>query len=170
MDELDQEDILTRVAIEKGIVASADVTMIPEVYGPVHQGRRLIFQALLDISERSGAWNGGLNHHACCYLFAKAVEAVVAYGQAKGKPFSVYYDPKHLPEMDVHPEVNGSLKTLINDSKDLGEPLFYAHQEWVKKQMEADPDEFVLDVAIMELFKIVSNLGMSHAIGKRYHL
>jgi hypothetical protein len=81
----------------------------------------------------------------------------------------VLYDPQHLADMDPKPEVPAAARQVVLDARAHGDKLFFAHQEWVKGQMNAEAD-FDLDDEVYVLLKSVSDIGVSHALEQQFNL
>ncbi len=158
------EAALLEAAVEHGIIR--ELGTVREGIPVIHGGSQHIFEF---VAEEKRTDDSALVRRCCSYLFGKAVEAVVRWGQTSDGKFSVFYKASHVIDMNLHAEVPEQYVALIQASTEHGTVLFEAYTSWCRGRRMGwlrrtpGPEE------LRTLFLQCSLIGMSHALERKYH-
>jgi hypothetical protein len=160
--------VLLQAAIDNKLICSKELNFIPEAESVIIPGADRMFSVLSDISKGNHTYDPSVVQSICRYLFGKSVEAVISWSQTKDGKFSVYYDPKHIIDMNLHAEVPKKYIPLVQKSCKQGDILFKAHMKWTEQRLKQSK---IVDLAdeVKQLFTWCSRIGMSYALEKKYH-
>lgn len=161
------KEVLFQAAQAHGIFN--DYGIVKEAVPVIAGGSEQIFEHFRGLSSGKHTYDPVLVERCCCYLFGKAVEAVMVWGQTRDGKFSILYKMGHVVDMDLHPEVPSRYTSLVKEACAHGSVLFQAHMKWCEDRVRGGSGQFDLAAEVKELFLLCSLLGMSYALEKKYH-
>jgi TPR repeat protein len=122
----------------RGCLEGGSLAAIPELHGMYQSAAINLFKLITDIepeARQSAAFQFSR------YLFAKGVEGVILWGATSDGNISVYFDPRHVTRK-FETEVPKQFHQIVEDSMEVADFLFGAHQRWILAEQKAnrDPD------------------------------
>lgn len=167
---MDSAEALIKKALSEGIIKDRELNFVPEAIPVINGGVKMFYDIVREYREQEDEIPAGLVHHICCYLFAKAVEAVIVWGQTKDGKFSIYYLPKDMANLTPNPEIPEKYHSVVLESMKYGELLFLAHKDFIESHLIPNSIDYDIMEEIHKTFLWISRIGMSHALEKEYHL
>lgn len=161
----DSIDAMIYEAKQQGWFRGKTLSIIPELL-KIYKGAADHFMKMIEAEDTQ--YRETLMYHTCRYLFAKAVEGVILWGNSPDGKISVYFSPKHIFN-DFETEVPQHLHQTVIDSMPVGESLFKAHQKFVIQAQTSGLD-INLREEMQNTIYWITRLGMSYALFNRFGL
>lgn len=165
------QSVLSSAAKRAGIVVEEHETKsIAEGIKTIFEGRDYCFDQLKLLSKEEDNYPPELVRDFCAYLFAKAVEFVIAWGLSKDGKCRIIYRVEDVAGKSYYSELPKKYHSYVLESPRKGAPLFNAYHEYVSQRInkgEGDNIDFADEVK--ELFLWCSLYGMNYGIEKGYH-
>ena len=109
-----------------------------------------------------------LMHHACRYLWGKAIESAFLWAKSPDGNISINFEPGEMANQTIATDLPTELEEIVKSSMDDFLPYFEAHQNaMIQHQSKMTPHHMEREIAVT--LEYLPRIGMAYAISKGYH-